>query len=211
MVEGLIGKKLGMTQIFDGQGNMVPVTVIQAGPCVVVQRKTVEKDGYAAVQLGFVEARKVRVGKPLQGHFEKSKVPPTRMLREFRFEEGEDASLQVGDQVLVENVFSAGETVDVAGRSIGKGFQGVVKRHHFRGGAATHGSMFHRAPGAIGASAYPSRVLPGMRAAGRMGGARVKVRSLRIVEVDAENRLLLVKGAAPGSQGGYLVVTRAKR
>jgi large subunit ribosomal protein L3 len=210
MVEGLIGKKLGMTQVFDDQGNAVPVTVLQAGPCVVVEKRTAEKHGYSALQLGLVEARKTRVNKPMEGHFKKANVPPARLLREFPLVEGDGDEPQVGDQLLVENVFSIGDYVDVSGRSIGKGFQGVIKRHHFRGGAATHGSMFHRAPGSIGASAYPSRVLPGMRAAGRMGGEKAKIRKLRVVGVDPENRLLLVKGSVPGARGGYVIIQKSK-
>lgn len=208
MVEGLIGKKLGMTQVFDDQGNSVPVTVIQAGPCVVVQKKTAEKEGYAAVQLGFVEVRKQRANKPAEGHFKKAGVPPTRVVRETRVNEGTE--LNVGDQIMVEQVFSAGDLVDVSGQSIGKGFQGVMKRHHFRGGAASHGSMFHRAPGSIGASAYPSRVLPGMRGAGQMGNQKVTVRKLEVVQVDSDNKLLLVKGSVPGHSGNYVYVRRAK-
>ncbi|RPJ60373.1 MAG: 50S ribosomal protein L3 [Acidobacteria bacterium] len=210
MVEGLIGKKLGMTQIFDEQGNCVPVTVIQAGPCVVVEKKTVEKHGYASVQLGFVETRKIRVNKPVAGHFKKANVPPTRLLKEFRVLEGAENEPNVGDHLLVENVFEVGDTVDISGQSIGKGFQGVIKRHHFRGGASTHGSMFHRAPGSIGASAWPSRVFPGMKAAGHMGNEKVKVRHLRVVGIDAENRLLLVKGSIPGHRNGYVYVTLSK-
>lgn len=208
MVEGLIGKKLGMTQVFDDQGNVVPVTVIQTGPCVVVQKKTAEKEGYAAVQLGFVEVRKLHVNKPTEGHFKKAGVPPTRMIRETRLQEGTDVN--VGDQILVEQVFAVGDLVDVSGQSIGKGFQGVIKRHHFRGGAKSHGSMFHRAPGSIGASAWPSRVLPGMRAAGQMGNQKVTVRKLKVVQVDSENKLLLVKGSVPGHPGRYVYVRLAK-
>ncbi|MBI4444357.1 MAG: 50S ribosomal protein L3 [Acidobacteria bacterium] len=208
MVNGLIGKKLGMTQVFNEEGNSVPVTVIQVGPCVVVQRKTREKDGYDSVQLGLVEPRKTpRVSKPLQGHFKKAGLPPTRMLAEFKLV-GEEAP-KAGDQILVNTVFSPNDYVHVQGKVIGKGFQGVIKRHGFRGGAATHGSMFHRAPGSIGASAYPSRVLPGMRAAGRMGNNRVKIRKLLVVQVDEENNLLLVKGSVPGSRGSYVRVMRA--
>jgi large subunit ribosomal protein L3 len=210
MVEGLIGRKLGMTQVFDAEGNTVPVTVIQAGPCVVVDKRTLEKHGYTAVQLGFVENRKARVNKPEAGHFKKADVPPTRILKEFRLMGEGDAEPKVGDQILVEQVFSAGDFVHVWGRSIGKGFQGVVKRHHFGGGAATHGSMFHRAPGSIGGSAWPSRVFPGMRAAGHMGSERVTVRNLQVVDVDAENKLLLVKGSVPGGTGGYVFVRRAQ-
>jgi len=210
MVEGLIGKKLGMTQIFDDQGNSIPVTVIQAGPCVVVEKKTLEKHGYASVQLGFVETRKIKVNKPVSGNFKKANVPPTWLLKEFRLREDAETEPNVGDHLLVENVFEVGDVVDVSGRSIGKGFQGVIKRHHFRGGAATHGSMFHRAPGSIGASAWPSRVFPGMRAAGHMGNEKVKVRHLRVVGIDPENRLLLIKGSIPGHRNGYVYVTLSK-
>ena len=206
-VEGIIGRKVGMTQVFAEDGTAIPATVIQAGPCVVVQRRTAEKDGYAAVQLGFVEGRKTkRVTKPMQGHFAKAGVPPCRVLREVRVEA--DATVVVGDKVSVA-IFTAGDAVDVIGTSKGKGFQGVVKRHHFRGGAATHGSMFHRAPGSIGASSYPSRVVKGMRAAGHMGVDRVTVRNLRVVKVDADNHLLVVCGAVPGAPGGYVMIRRA--
>jgi large subunit ribosomal protein L3 len=212
MVQGLIGKKLGMTQIFDEQGNAVPVTVIQAGPCVVVQRKTQEKDGYEAVQLGFVEPRrKYRANKPQEGHFKKAGLPPTAVLKEFGLAEEEGSEpVQVGGQVMVGDVFDAHDEVDVIGRVKGRGFQGVVKRHGFRGGRATHGSMFHRAPGSIGASAYPSRVLPGMRGAGRMGNNQMTVRKLTVVQVDAENNLLLVKGSVPGTRNGYVWVMKAR-
>jgi len=182
------------------------VTVIQAGPCVVVQRKSKEKDGYSAVQLGLVEDRKVkRVTKAMKGHFDKASLPPCRVLREFRVDGGDEA--KVGDKISVEQ-FAPGESIHVVGTSKGKGFQGVVKRHHFRGGAATHGSMFHRAPGSIGASAYPSRVLKGMRAGGHMGSERVTARNLTIVRVDAEKNILVVKGSVPGSGGSYLVIRK---
>lgn len=212
MIAGLIGKKLGMTQVFDEDGNSIPVTVIQAGPCVIVQKKTQEKDGYGCVQLGLVEAKKApRVNKPLEGHFKRAGVPPTRVLKEFEFEENEEEKVNVGDQVLVQDVFQRDDLVNVVGRTIGRGFQGVMKRHGFRGGAATHGSMFHRAPGSIGASSFPSRVLPGMRGAGRMGNQSVKMRGLKIIEVDTENSLVLVKGSVPGSRGSYVYVNRSKK
>ena len=211
MLSGLIGKKLGMTQIFDKDGNVVPVTVIQAGPCVVVQKKTQEKDGYSSIQLGLVEPQKTpRVNKPLEGHFKRAGVPPTRVLKEFEFEENEEEKVKVGDQVLVQDVFQRDDLVQVVGRTIGRGFQGVMKRHGFHGGAATHGSMFHRAPGSIGQSAFPSRVLPGMRGAGRMGNQRVKVRGLRVIDVDEENGLVLVKGSIPGSRGSYVYMNRSQ-
>ncbi len=207
-VQGIIGRKVGMTQVYAEDGRAVPATVIQAGPCVVVQRKSREKDGYSTVQVGFVEARKVKnVTKPMKGHFEKAGIPPCRILREFRVDEGED--VKVGDKVSVE-LFAPGDTVSVTGVSKGKGFQGVVKRHHFRGGAATHGSMFHRAPGSIGASAFPSRVLKGMRAAGHMGSDRVTVRNLQVVRVDPGNNILVLRGSVPGAGGGYVVINKKR-
>ena len=209
MVEGLLGKKVGMTQIFDEAGKAIPVTVIQAGPCVVVQKKTIEKEGYRSVQLGLVEKRKSRVTKPAEGHFKKAGVPPTRHLTEFAFTESEEEQVNVGDQVLVQNVFQPNDFVDVAGFTVGRGFQGVIKRHGFHGGKATHGSMFHRAPGSIGASAYPSRVMKGTKMPGRMGNKRRKIRNLEVVEIDGENHLLVVKGAVTGSRGSYLTISRA--
>ena len=208
MLTGIIGRKVGMTQVFAPDGTVVPGTVIKAGPCVVVQAKTAGADGYEAVQLGLVEERPARVRKPLAGHYAKAGVPPTRVRREVGVAKGADAP-KAGDQVLVNAVFASGERVDVIGVSRGKGFQGVMKRHNFRGGAATHGSMFHRAPGSIGASSYPSRVVKGMRAAGRMGGDRVTTRNLRVVQVDAENNLLVLRGAVPGAPGGYVIVRKA--
>jgi large subunit ribosomal protein L3 len=205
-VNGIIGKKIGMTQVYAEDGRAIPVTVIQAGPCVVVQRKSKEKDGYSSVQLGLVEDRKVkRVTKAMKGHFDKAKLPPCRVLREFTVGDGEE--LKVGDKVSVE-LFAPGDVVDIVGVSKGKGFQGVVKRHHFRGGAATHGSMFHRAPGGIGASAYPSRVIKGLRGAGHMGADRVTARSLTVVRVDAGQNTLVVKGSVPGAGGGYVVIRK---
>jgi large subunit ribosomal protein L3 len=197
-----------MTQLFAQDGTVTPGTVIKAGPCVVVQAKSAENDGYQAVQIGLVEERPARLGKPLTGHYKKASVPPTRVRREVKVVKGAEAPA-AGAQVLVNAVFTNGDRVDVIGVSRGKGFQGVVRRHNFRGGAATHGSMFHRAPGSIGASSYPSRVVKGMRAAGRMGGGRVTVRNLKVVQVDAENNLLVVHGAIPGAPGGYVVVRKA--
>jgi large subunit ribosomal protein L3 len=209
MVDGLIGKKVGMTQVFDSNGMVVPVTVIKAGPCIVVQKKTKETDGYESVQLGLVEfVRPSRVNKPRSGHFKKAGVPPCRILKEFRFGAGEEMP-NVGEQILVAQVFQAEDTVDVTGTSKGRGFAGLIKRHHFGGGASTHGSMFHRAPGSIGASAFPSRVLPGMRAAGHMGDATVTVQGLKVVRVQEQDNLLLVQGAIPGRNGGYIVVKKA--
>jgi large subunit ribosomal protein L3 len=197
-----------MTQLFAQDGTVSPGTVIKAGPCVVVQAKTIEHDGYQSVQVGLVEDRPARVRKPLAGHYKKAGVPPTRVRRELKLAKGAEAP-KPGDQILVNAVFNNGDRVDVIGVSRGKGFQGVMKRHNFRGGAATHGSMFHRAPGSIGASSFPSRVVKGMRAAGRMGGERVTVRNLKIVQVDVENNLLVVRGAVPGAPGGYVVVRKA--
>ena len=195
-----------MTQVYAEDGQAIPATVIEAGPCVVVQRKSKGKDGYSAVQVGLVEARTVkRVTKAMKGHFEKAGLPPCRVLREFLVEDG--AEVKVGDRFSVE-LFAAGDKVRVTGISKGKGFQGVVKRHHFRGGAATHGSMFHRAPGSIGASAFPSRVLKGMRAAGHMGAERVTQRNLTVVRVDGEKNILVVKGSVPGGSGGYVVIRK---
>ncbi len=207
MVTGIIGRKIGMTQVFDDDGTVHPATVIKAGPCVVVQAKTVQHDGYEAVQLGLVEERPAKVGKPLAGHFKKAGVPPTRVRREVNVAAGGDG-LKAGDTVLV-NIFANGDRVDVIGTGRGKGFQGVMRRHHFAGGAATHGSMFHRAPGSIGASSFPSRVVKGVRAAGRMGGRRTTVHNMKVLRVDADNHLLVVEGGVPGAPSGYLLVRKA--
>ncbi|HEX9943710.1 MAG TPA: 50S ribosomal protein L3 [Thermoanaerobaculia bacterium] len=207
-MEGILGRKLGMTQIYVEDGTAIPVTVIQAGPCLVVQRKTAAADGYEAVQVGLVEERPAKVNQPLAGHFKKAGVAPVRQVEEFRLADGEE--LKAGDEVKA-SIFAEKEWVDVVGTSKGKGYQGVVKRHGFAGGRASHGSMFHRAPGSIGASAYPSRVFPGMKAGGRMGGARVTVKNLQIVKVDAERNLIYVRGAVPGPKSGYLAIRRAKR
>jgi large subunit ribosomal protein L3 len=212
MVTGIIGRKVGMTQLFAADGTVTPATVVKAGPCVVLQAKGAQTDGYEAVQLGLVEEKPAKVNKALGGHYKKAgNVPPTRLRREIRLAPGkaDGTPLKAGDQVLVNGVFTTGDRVDVVGISRGKGFQGVMKRHNFRGGAATHGSMFHRAPGSIGASSFPSRVVKGMRAAGRMGGDRVTVRNLKIVQVDGDNNLLLIRGAVPGAPGTYLVVRKA--
>jgi large subunit ribosomal protein L3 len=209
MISGLIGKKVGMTQVIQADGTVVPVTVVQAGPCVVVQKKTVDKDGYEAVQLGFVEFIKPkRVTKGMTGHFKKAGTAPLRILREMRVE-GED-SPKAGDKVLCD-IFTAQERIHVIGTSKGRGFAGLIKRHHFHGGRASHGSMFHRAPGSIGASAFPSRVIKGMRMAGHLGNARVTVRNMRVERVDQENNLLYLRGAVPGPAGGYLVLEKSGR
>ena len=207
MVTGIIGKKVGMTQVFDADGTVHPATVIKAGPCVVVQAKNAQADGYEAVQLGLVEDRPAKVAKPLAGHYKKANVPPTHVRREVRLAPGGDA-VKTGDPVLA-TIFAIGERVDVIGEGKGKGFQGVVRRHHFAGGAATHGSMFHRAPGSIGASSFPSRVVKGMRAAGRIGGGRVTIRNLKVIRVDVDNHLIIVEGGIPGAPTGYVVVRKA--
>src|SRR5262249_14164436 len=210
MVTGIIGRKVGMTQVFDADGTVHPATVIKAGPCVVVQQKTVQTDGYDAVQLGLVEETPAKTNKPPQGHFKKANVPATRVRREVKLAKGAtgDSIPKIGEQVLA-SIFTDGERVDVIGTGRGKGFQGVVRRHHFGGGAATHGSMFHRAPGSIGASSFPSRVVKGMRAAGRMGGNRVTVHNLKVLRVDPENHLLVVEGGIPGAPSGYVIVRKA--
>jgi large subunit ribosomal protein L3 len=211
MSPGILGRKIGMTQVFRADGQVVPVTVLKAGPCVVVQRKTPATDGYDAVQLGFMEyAKKTSINKPAAGHLKKSGAEGVKFQREFRLEEGANGDMKAGDRVLVDE-FKPKEKVDVIGISKGRGFAGVVRRHHFRGSDETHGSMFHRAPGSIGASSFPSRVFPGMRMGGHMGTDRVTVRNLEIVEVDTEDNVLLVKGAVPGPNGGYVIVRRAKR
>jgi large subunit ribosomal protein L3 len=208
-VEGILGIKLGMTQVFQDDGTAVPCTVLQAGPCVVVQRRTKDKDGYDAVQLGLVEFIKPqRVNKPLTGHFSKAGVAPMRCLGEVRIADAKDET-KAGDRVLVDG-FKVGEYVDVSGVSKGKGFQGGVKRWHYRGGDATHGSMFHRAPGGIGASSFPSRVWPGQHFPGHMGAERKTSKNLRVVKIDTEENLLLVRGAVPGPAGAYIVIRKTK-
>ena len=208
MVEGLIGRKIGMTQLFEEDGKVTPVTVIEAGPCVVVQRKTVNKDGYESAQLGLVDpAAAKRANKPQKGHHEKAGVPPTRLRREFALI-GDD-EVKAGDAVSVK-IFEGVSTVDIVGTSKGRGFQGVMKRHGFKGGRATHGSMFHRSPGSIGQSASPSKVMKGMRGPGQMGNKRITCKNLTIVRIDEEKNLLLVRGSVPGSRGTALMIRRSK-
>jgi large subunit ribosomal protein L3 len=210
MAPGILGKKVGMTQVYQADGRVVPVTVLKVGPCVVVQRKTVSTDGYDAVQLGLVEfVKPARVNRPMTGHYKKAGVEAGKFLRELRVRGGMGSDLKPADRVLASE-FRPAEKVDVIGVSKGRGFAGLVKRHHFAGGADTHGSMSHRAPGSIGSSSFPSRVFKGMRMAGHMGHAQVTVRNLEVVEVHADENLLLVKGAVPGPNGGYVVVRRAK-
>jgi large subunit ribosomal protein L3 len=209
MVTGIIARKIGMTQVFAADGTVSPATLVKAGPCVVLQAKAAQTDGYEAVQLGLVEEKPAKVNKALGGHYKKAgNVPPTRIRRELKVAPGGEP-LKAGDQILVGGVFNDGDRIDVIGISRGKGFQGVMKRHNFAGGAATHGSMFHRAPGSIGASSFPSRVVKGMRAAGRMGGDQVTVRNLKIVTVDGANNVLIIRGAVPGAPGTYLIVRKA--
>jgi large subunit ribosomal protein L3 len=209
MVNAILGKKIGMTQVFRPNGDAVPVTVLKAGPCVVIQRKTAAKDGYEAVQLGLVEfPAPRRLSQAEAGHFKAAGANPTKFLREVRLTNGND-EVKAGDKVLVDQ-FAVDEQVDVIGISKGRGFAGFHKRHHFGGGGGAHGSMFHRAPGSIGGSAFPSRVLKGMRAAGHMGAEQVTVRNLRVVQVRADDHSLLVEGAVPGPDGAYVVVRRAK-
>jgi large subunit ribosomal protein L3 len=210
MGPGILGKKIGMTQVYRPNGEVVPVTLVKAGPCVVVQRKTPTADGYDAIQLGLVEfAKASRTTKPLAGHLKKAEADGVRFLREMKLNGG-SGDLKAGDRVLVDQ-FKPTDKVDVIGLSKGKGFGGIVKRHHFRGGPGSHGSMFHRAPGSIGASSFPSRVFPGTRMAGQLGMQRVTVRNLEIIEVDTDDNVLMVKGAVPGPNGGYVVVRPAKR
>jgi large subunit ribosomal protein L3 len=209
-VDGIIGIKLGMTQIFAEDGNLVGVTVLQAGPCVVVQRRTKEKDGYDAAQLGLVEfVKPQRVNKPMTGHFKKANVAPVKILQEVRIQESKDET-KVGDRVLVES-FKPGELVDVRGVSKGRGFAGGVKRWHYAGGDATHGSMFHRAPGGIGGSSFPSRVWKNQHFPGHMGNARVTAKNLKVIKVDSDENLLLVRGSVPGPSGTYIFIHKARK
>lgn len=215
MINGIIGKKVGMTQLFAQDGTVTPVTVIKAGPCVVVQKKTATgRDGYDAVQLGLVEDKPVRlknVNKPMRGHFDKTGggIPPTRVLKEFRLDDSGDG-MSVGDKVLVDQ-FNDGDMIEVIGKSKGRGFAGTVKRHKFHRGPESHGSMNVRAPGSIGQSAYPSRVIKGTRSSGHMGDERVTVRGLTVARVDIENNLLMVRGAVPGATGSVVIIKKAAR
>jgi large subunit ribosomal protein L3 len=213
-VAGILGKKVGMTQLFDSKGDVRPVTVLQAGPCVVTQHKSAAKDGYEAAQIGLVEfVKESRLTKPAKGHLAKNNLPPVKFMREVPLEtelaaEGNGA-VKVGDRVLVE-IFDGEKFVDIVGVSKGRGFQGVVKRHHFGGGPKSHGSMF-QITGSIGSSAFPSRVFKGMRMSGHMGNSRVTQRNLRVLGVDKDENLLVVEGSVPGPQGGYIVITKAKK
>lgn len=204
MFKGIIGRKIGMTQIFLSDGTVVPVTVIEAGPCVVVQKKTVETDGYNAVQLGFEKVLKAKkVNKPMSGHFKKHNIEPYKILKEFRVKD--TSNLEVGQEIRVD-IFEEGEIVDVQGKSIGKGFQGVIKRHGFGGGPASHGSDFHRAPGSIGMCEFPGETLKGKKMPGRMGNKTVTTQGLKIAKVLAEKNVLLIKGAVPGHKNGIVFI-----
>lgn len=207
MTTGILGKKLGMSQIFDGEGKAIPVTVIEAGPCTVIQRKTAGSDGYEAVQIGFGPVRAHRVNRPMVGHFRKAGKGAFRTLQEIRLEE-KDAAVDVGQEIRVD-IFKEGDIVDVTGQSKGHGFTGVVGRWNFRGGRATHGSMFHRAPGSIGGSSWPSRVFKNMKMAGHHGNERVTVLNLKVVGVQPEKNLLLVRGAVPGARNSLVYVRKA--
>jgi large subunit ribosomal protein L3 len=213
-VAGILGKKVGMTQLFDSKGDVRPVTVLQAGPCVVTQHKTSAKDGYEAAQIGLVEfVKESRLTKPAKGHLAKNNLPPVKFMREVPLEversEDGDGAVKVGDRVLVE-IFEGEKFVDIVGTSKGRGFQGVVKRHHFGGGPKSHGSMF-QITGSIGSSAFPSRVFKGMRMSGHMGNQQVTTRNLRVLGVDKDENLLVVEGSVPGPQGGYIVIMKAKK
>ena len=214
MVNGIIGRKVGMTQIFAEDGTVTPVTVVKAGPCVVVQTKSAAgKDGYNAVQLGLVEDKPIKlknVTKPMRGHFEKTgnNVPPTRILKEIRLDS--EADVNIGDQIKVDQ-FADGDKIEVVGKSKGKGFQGTIKRHNFHRGPESHGSMSVRAPGSIGQSAYPSRVIKGSRSSGHMGDERVTVKGLTIARVDVENNIIMIRGAVPGANGSLVVVKKSNR
>jgi large subunit ribosomal protein L3 len=207
-VQAILGKKIGMTQIFDETGQAIPVSVIEAGPCVVTQLKTPEKDGYVAVQVGFGEISPKRVNKPMKGHFKKANVPPMRYLREVPVDD--ISNLSVGTTIHVTDVFKPGDKVKVTGTSKGRGFQGVVKRHHFHGGPQSHGSMIHRKPQSSGAT-DAARTFKGVKKPGHMGAERVTQKGLTVVRVDAERNLLLVRGAVPGANGGLLIIARDER
>jgi len=210
-VTGILGKKIGMTQIFDERGDVHPVTVLKAGPCVITQLKTLAKDGYDAAQIGYVDFVKAsKVTKPMQGHFAKNDVPPVRMIKEVHVTaaKGEEEAAKAGDRVLVD-IFENERFVDVIGTSKGRGFAGVVRRHGFGGGPKSHGHMF-QVQGSIGASSFPSRVFPGQRMPGHMGAAQITVRNLRIRAIDLEDNLLLVEGAVPGARDGYVLISKAK-
>ena len=207
MNRGLIGKKLGMMDLFSPEGNMIPVTVVQVGPCVVTQVKTVARDGYNAIQLGFGEKKKTSINKPLQGHYKKSGGTAYALLREFRVDDPE--KYETGQSIALD-MFSIGELVDVSGRTKGRGFSGVMKRHGFGGGRKTHGSKSHRIPGSIGCSAWPAKVIKGKKMPGRYGYERKTTKNLKIVDIRAEENLVLLKGAVPGSKNSMVMIQKKK-
>ncbi len=204
MLKGLLGRKLGMTRIFTEEGLWIDVTLVETGPCTVVQRKTKDHDGYEAVQVGYGEVAEKRCTKPMLGHYKSAGVTPRRVLKEFRVDAA--SGLKPGDEISGQDIFKTGDRVDICGVSKGKGFQGVMKRHGFGGGPGGHGSMFHRAPGSIGASADPSEVVKGKRLPGQMGNVNVTVQNLQVVDIVPEKNLLVVRGAVPGAKGGMVVV-----
>lgn len=206
MIDGILGKKLGMSQVYLADGVRVPVTVVETGPCTVVQKKTVESDGYSALQLGFLSKKAHRTSKPMMGHFKKVGKGAFANLKEVRIDDPSD--YEIGEEITCE-IFTAGESVDVVGTSKGKGFQGVIKRWHFAGGRASHGSQFHRTGGSIGCSAYPSRVFKGKKMAGQMGNERSTVQNLEVIEVRSAQNLVLIKGAIPGPKNGIVLIKRA--
>lgn len=203
MNKGILGKKVGMTQIFDETGKVVPVTVIEAGPCVVVQKKTVENDGYSAIQVGFEDIKENKINKPLKGHFSKHNVKPKRYLKELRLKDAD--KYEVGQEIRVD-IFSPGDRVDVIGISKGKGFQGVIKRHGQKRGPMSHGSMYHRRVGSMGANTFPARTFPGKKMPGRMGGTRTTVQNLQVVRIDTDRNLILIKGSVPGNKNSILII-----
>ena len=206
MMKGILGKKLGMTQVFAADGKRIPVTVVETGPCVVLQKKSVETDGYNALQLGFGEKKAHRTNKPEMGHFKKAGKGAFAYVREIRLEDVD--GYNVGDQISCDAVLATGDMIDVTGTSKGKGFQGVMKRWNFSGGRASHGSKFHRGPGSIGCSAWPSKVFKGKKMAGQMGNERVTTQGLQVVEIRPEMNLVLVKGAVPGPKNGLVIISK---
>lgn len=209
MVEGILGKKVGMTQFFSDTGEIIPVTVVKAGPCSVVQKKIKDKDGYDALQLGFEKKRDERVTKPLRGHFKTHNSPCYYFLKEFKVDDIEN--YQSGQEITIKDVFKVGDFVDVSGITKGRGFTGVVKRWNFRGGPKSHGSMFNRAPGSIGASSDPSRVLKGRKLPGHFGGEGVTVQNLEVINIEPEENILVIKGPVPGARNGLLEIKKAKK
>ncbi len=210
MIEGLIGRKIGMTQMFLDDGTLSAVTVIEAGPCFVVQKRTAGEDGYEAIQIGFEEVKPQRATKPILGHFKKAGVPPVRFLREFRIINGKTDDYKSGD-IVKADIFNEGDIIDVTGKSKGKGFAGVMKRHGFQGQPDSHGGMSHRKPGSVGQHSYPARVWKGLKMAGHMGAKRVTMQGLRVVKVDPERNLVIVRGSVPGPDNGMVILKHTTR